>query len=284
MFKVKVTGPDGILCNVSLPQPNNNLQSLLQNAGVQTLLSGIKLARPDPAAHLDIEIRARDEVGRRLLHAFSDTGTLEDLNNAVNMVSHANQQIKAQLKEAVLDERFHDAAEMKEAVRVMSLNAGKASETYYFPLAGRMWSEEYGEYVEMDESYVAEYAGEIGEYFAVCAVCDMESRGAYYKGPGADKLLLADWGFEALNGELYGKVDVRLSEPMTEKEESALRDWIREVNSDGIGRSFERQPISTDIGNLHISLWTDSEDYFIRDADEMQEKLEQHQGIEFGGM
>lgn len=284
MFKVKVTGPDGILCNVSLPQPNNNLQSLLQNAGVQTLLSGIKLARPDPAAHLDIEIKARDEVGRRLLHAFSDTGTLEDLNNAANMVSHANLQIKAQLKQAVLDERFHDAAEMKEAVREMSLDAGNASETYYFPLAGSMWSEEYGQFEEMDDGYIADQAGTIGEYFAVCSACDMESRGAYYKGPGADKLLLADWGFEMLNGELYGKVDVRLSEPMTEKEESALRDWIREVNSDGIGRSFERQPIPTDIGNLHISLWTDSENYFICDAGEIQENLEQHQGIEFGGM
>jgi hypothetical protein len=284
MFKVKVTGPDGALCRISLPQPNSNLQNLFQNAGVQTLLSGIKLARPDPTAHFDIEIKARDNVGRHLLRAFSDTGTLEDLNNAVNMVSHANRQIKAQLKEAVLDERFHDAAEMKEAVREMSLNAGKASETYYFPLAGSMWSEEYGEYVEMDESYIAEHAREIGKYFAVCSACDMESRGAYYKGPGADKLLLADWGFEALNGELYGKVDVRLSEPMTEKEESALRDWIRGVNSDGIGRSFERQPVSTGMGGLHISLWTDSEDYFICDADEMQEKLEQHQGIEFGGM
>ena len=29
----------------------------------------------------------------------------------------------------------------------------------------------------MDESYIAEHAGEIGEYFAVCSACDMESRG-----------------------------------------------------------------------------------------------------------
>lgn len=47
MFKVKVTGPDSILCSASLPQPNNNLQNLFHNAGVQTLLSGIKIARSD---------------------------------------------------------------------------------------------------------------------------------------------------------------------------------------------------------------------------------------------
>ena len=128
----------------------------------------------------------------------------------------------------------------------------------------------------MDESYIAEHAGEIGEYFAVCSACDMESRGAYYQGPGSDKLLLADWSFETLEGELYGRVDVRLTEPMTEKEENAFRDWIREVNADGIGRSFERQPVSTDMGALHISLWTDSDNYFIYDAEEMQRAVDGH--------
>lgn len=284
MFKVKVTGPDSILCSASLPQPNNSLQYLFHNAGVQTLLSGIKIARSGPTSPYEIEIKARDDAGRCLLHAFSDTGTLEDLNHAANMVSHAKKCIKAELKQAVLDERFQDTAEMKEAIREMSRDAGAISETYYFPLAGSMWSEEYGQYVEMDESYIVEHAGEIGEYFAVCSACDMESRGAYYKGPGADKLLLADWNFEELAGELYGRVDVRLTKPMTEKEESALRDWIREVNADGIGRSFERQPISTDRGALHISLWTDSDNYFIYDAEEMQENLEQSQEMGMRGI
>ncbi len=283
MFKAKVTGPDGALYRINLPQPNNNLQSLLQKVGVQTLPSYIKLSRPDLSA-FNIEIKARDETGRRLLRAFSDTGTLEDLNHAANMVSHAKKCIKAELKQAVLDERFQDTAELKEAIREMSRDAGAISEAYYFPLAGSMWSEKYGQFVEMDESYIAEHAGEIGEYFAVCSACDMESRGAYYQGPGSDKLLLADWSFETLEGELYGRVDVRLTEPMTEKEENAFRDWIREVNADGIGRSFERQPVSTDMGALHISLWTDSDNYFIYDAEEMQENLEQSQEMRMGGM
>lgn len=128
MFKAKVTGPDGALYRINLPQPNNNLQSLLQKAGVQTLPSYIKLSRPDLSA-FNIEIKARDETGRRLLRAFSDTGTLEDLNHAANMVSHAKKCIKAELKQAVLNERFQDTAELKEAIREMSRDAGAISES-----------------------------------------------------------------------------------------------------------------------------------------------------------
>lgn len=194
------------------------------------------------------------------------------------MVSHAKKCIKAELKQAVLDERFQDTAEMKEAIREMSRDAGAVSKTYYFPLAGSMWSEEYGEYVEMDESYIAEHAGEIGEYFAVCSACDMESRGAYYKGAGADKLLLADWGFIDLE-----VVDVRLTEPMTKEEEKELRDWIRGQNSDGLGEGFEQWEIPTGRGNLYVSFWDSGKDYFIKDDEEMDEYLE-HIGQQFGGM
>ena len=190
MFKAKVTGPDGALYRINLPQPNNNLQSLLQNVGVQTLLSHIKLSRPDLSA-FNIEIKARDETGRRLLRASSDTGTLEDLDNAANVLSHAKKCIKAQLKQAVLEERFHDAAELKEAVREMSHDAGKASETYYFPLAGSMW--------RWMRVTLRSTPGRSESILPYARPVIWRAGGAYYKGPGAYKLLLADWNFAGLD-------------------------------------------------------------------------------------
>ena len=104
-----------------------------------------------------------------------------------------------------------------------------------------------------------------------------------FRESGADKLLLADWGFEVMGDELYGKVDVRLTEPMTEEEEKELRDWIRGQNSDGLGEGFEQREIPTDRGDLSVSFWDSGEGYFIKDDEEMDEYLG-HFGQRFGGM
>ena len=86
-----------------------------------------------------------------------------------------------------------------------------------------------------------------------------------------------------MDDELYGKVDVRLTEPMTEEEEKELRDWIRGQNSDGLGEGFEQREIPTDRGDLSVSFWDSGEGYFIKDDEEMDEYLG-HFGQRFGGM
>ena len=96
-------------------------------------------------------------------------------------------------------------------------------------------------------------------------------------------LSLADWGFEVLDNELYGRVDIRLTEPMTEEEENELREWIRGQNSDGLGEGYEQQGIPTDRGNLYVSFWDSGTGYFIKDSEEMDEYLG-HSGQQFGGM
>lgn len=97
------------------------------------------------------------------------------------------------------------------------------------------------------------------------------------------QLGLADWGFEVLDDELYGKVDIRLTEPMTEEEENELWEWIHGQNSDGLGEGYEQQEIPTDRGNLYVSFWDSGTGYFIKDSEEMDEYLG-HSGLQFGGM
>ena len=75
------------------------------------------------------------------------------------------------------------------------------------------------------------------------------------------------------------RFDVRLTEPMTEEEEKELRDWIRGQNSDGLGEGFEQRPINTDEGDLYVSYWNSSDEYFLCTEDELDEHLEPHQGM-----
>ncbi len=48
-----------------------------------------------------------------------------------------------------------------------------------------------------------------------------------------------DWSFEEIQGQIYGRVDVRLAAPLSPKEKKILKDWIRAQNMDGVFESFQ---------------------------------------------
>lgn len=83
----------------------------------------------------------------------------------------------------------------------------------------------------------------------------------------ASKLKSMHWGFESVNGELFGKTTVELTEPLSDEGVQALKDWITGQNSDGLGEGFEQQDIQTGDGYLNVSLWHWGNDYYI-DTDE----------------
>ena len=55
------------------------------------------------------------------------------------------------------------------------------------------------------------------------------------------KIMSAKWGFNNIDGTLFGVVTAKLKEPLTGDEEEVFKDWILGQNSDGLGEGFEQQ-------------------------------------------
>ena len=88
------------------------------------------------------------------------------------------------------------------------------------------------------------------------------------------KLQSMIWGFESVNGCLYGKVDVTLSEELTEEEIEAVKEYICGQNSDGLGEGFEQQEIRIGYDEeIYVSFWHRGGDYWIYDEDEFNSKI-----------
>ena len=99
------------------------------------------------------------------------------------------------------------------------------------------------------------------------------------------KLLHTDWGVEEHLGDIpLGKVKIGLREELTEKEKADLMDWVRGQNSDGAFECLDELPIETGYGGLVISLWSDSDDYFVCERAELDEYMSQHNSMKMGGM
>lgn len=88
------------------------------------------------------------------------------------------------------------------------------------------------------------------------------------------KLQSMIWGFESINGCLYGKVDVTLLEELTEEEVEAVKAYICGQNSDGLGEGFEQQEIRIDYDEeIYVSFWHSGNDYWIYDESEFNSKI-----------
>ena len=68
------------------------------------------------------------------------------------------------------------------------------------------------------------------------------------------------------------------------EEKADLIDWVRGQNSDGAFECLDELPIETGYGGLAISLWNDSDDYFVCERAELDEYMSQHNSMKMGGM
>ena len=72
-----------------------------------------------------------------------------------------------------------------------------------------------------------------------------------------------------VEGELYGVLKCRITEPLTDEETSILKDYWTGQMSDGWGESFEQQPIHTEDGDLYVSFWNHSDSWKVMTAGEL---------------
>lgn len=149
---------------------------------------------------------------------------------------------------------------------------------FYFPLTVNVcerddyeWSDGY----KYDGKYADEHRSAIERKFDGYNDEDMaEYFDEYDSATAKEKLQSMIWGFESVNGCLYGKVNVTLSEELTQEEIEAVKDYICGQNSDGLGEGFEQQEIRIGYDEeIYVSFWHRGDDYWIYDEDEFNEKI-----------
>jgi hypothetical protein len=147
---------------------------------------------------------------------------------------------------------------------------------FYFPLTVNVseredygWSDGY----EYDGTYADEHRGAIERRFDGYNDYDMVD---YFDESETARAKLQSmlWGFESVNGCLYGKVNVTLSEELTEEETEAVKEYICGQNSDGLGEGFEQQEIRIGYDEeIYVSFWHYGDDYWIYDEEEFNNKI-----------
>lgn len=232
-----------------------------------------------------VKLFSDNDFGNHLVLLFNENDTLEDVHTVVGAITIAPDEVKEQLEEYILHDQLDTKEELYDLLTELKEAEAPIVTTFYCPLTGQIHDEEDGGMNDVDGRFLSDYISEIEEKLEHEQNPDFEIADYITDHPTANaKLKMARWSVEEIGGVLYGRIDCRSAEAFTPEEIEAIKDGISGQNSDGFGEGFEQREISTDEGDLYVSFWHSGDDYFIHTQEEMDEYINQGNGLKIGGM
>ncbi len=226
------------------------------------------------------EFTSDDPLGQKFIGLIRPSDTLSDVDVAVHQIKAAPQPIRSALGQMLLDDSFETIADIQSSRDRLLEEMCGARQRFYFPLSCSMEDED-GELYESDAGALASYSEQIQEAIEQDQARDIDTMAMYFWGTDPktneaikNKLLTIRWGVEEIRGQLYGRVEVTSTAPLTAQEDAAMKEWISGQNSDGLGEGFEQRPIETDYGDIYVHFWNGGDDYFILNADQFAQYLD----------
>ena len=227
------------------------------------------------------EFTSTDPIGQKLISLIRPTDLLSDVDVAVHQIKAEATSIRETLCQHLLNGDLDTIEDIKvDRDRLLEEMCG-ARQAYYFPLTCSVTDED-GELYESDASELTQYSEQIQDAVEKDQARDIDTMAMYFwcHNPKLNdsiqsKLLTAVWGVEEIRGQLYGRVEVTSTVPLTAEETAAMKAWISGQNSDGLGEGFEQRPIETDYGDIYVHFWNSGSDYFLSTTEELNLDLAQ---------
>ncbi len=268
---------------LGFPRNAADMQIKLSSIGIHKNVKDIPLSAQE-SDDIRVRLYAENNIWNHFVRIFSGTESLADVNEAVWAILKADEVIKTELEQNIIHDQYDSVQELLKDIEGMTVSAGKYTESFYFPLKGMLDEDEYEDYYEIDNMFLQEYKHDIRE--AVEREQSIGDMAQYFNRSESvnEKLASAVWSVDEVGGNLYGRVNVRLKEPLTEGETEILKEWISGQNSDGLGEGFEQRAIETEEGDLYVSFWNSGDGYFVYSQDEMDAYLRQQHEMRMGGM
>lgn len=268
---------------LGFPRNAADMQIKLSSIGIHKNVKDIPLSAQE-SDDIRVRLYAESNIWNHFVRIFSGNESLADVNEAVWAVLKADEAIKTELEQNIINDQYDSMPELLKDIEEMTVSAGKYAESFYFPLKGMLDEDEYEDCYEIDNMFLLEYQDDIQE--AVECYQSIDDMAQFFKRSDSvkEKLASAVWSVDEVDGKLYGRVNVRLKEPLTEEETNILKEWITGQNSDGLGEGFEQRAVEIEEGDLYVSFWHSGDDYFVYSQEEMDTYIHEQREMRMGGM
>lgn len=270
---------------LEFPKESYHVSRELQRVGISKSSYDIHLIdnEDDP---IRVKLYADSDIGNHLLRLFFKQDTLADVSTVCLVINKADEAIREELEQNLLNDQYSRIAELLRDIRDMTYQAGRVKMSFFCPLDGNIEDSEYGDTTPVDNLFLKSYEWDIREQLEMDQAFPEGEMAQFYEDDDGvrEKLVSAVWNVDEYKGKLYGRIDCRFKEELTAGETEIFKDWLLGQCSDGFGEHFEQQPISTEDGDLFVSFWHPGKSYFLCAEDELDDCIEESQGQQFGGM
>lgn len=285
MIKAVIENKGGGTLVTEFPGDIYNLYSELHSVGVTKRPNDVKLTDNEDDL-VSVKLYSDSDFGNHLLLLFSESNTLADVNTVCFAIEKADESIKEELEQNLLNDQYNSTNEIISDIKGMNEQLGQVKMSFFCPLDGNIEDSEYGGTMPVNNLYLKSYEWDIRELLEMEQSSPEDEMAQFFNDDDniKDKLVTAVWTVDEYKGKLYGRIDCRFKEELTEDETEVFKDWLTGQCSDGFGEHIEQQPIDTEDGDLFVSFWHSGDGYFLCTKDEIDNYIEGSQGMQLGGM
>ncbi|MBR7033711.1 MAG: hypothetical protein IKI03_08795 [Clostridia bacterium] len=278
-----IESKDGGTLVLDFPCDIYDVYEKLQSVGIRKSPHQITLSDED-GDDVRVKLYSESDVGKHLLLTLHAQNSLADANMLAFMVDNVKPDFRLRLEQNLIHDQYGSMQEVTDTIKQMLYESGPVKAVFYCPLVGEIIDNE-GFGSPVDGRFLRSYQRAIEEALEADTADDGTDMAEFFDmddGVKA-KLVSAQWSVESYRERLFGKIECRLKEELTDAETDILTDWINGQNSDGYGEHFEQQPIGTEDGDLYVSFWNSGNNYAIMTRDELDEYID-NQSMTMGGM
>ncbi len=262
---------------VEFPCKRMMLAEHLASIGISRPASRILCTDKD-SNPIKVKIFGESEFGSRLASVISPKDSLAQVNTTCELYQSLPYQVKLNAVDAILNGQI---SSLQDFAHYVSDNRMRdITEQYYCPLVGTVYAyDRYGNLEDYpdhcDGEFLAEYQRDIQRLIQQEDAACKENLAEYFDGSNSAvaKLKSVQFGTKKVDGVLYGCISAELTEPFTEEEEAEFKDWLEGQCSDGYGEGLEQVAIDTPDGDLYVSFWHISDQYFLLNSEEFNDYL-----------
>lgn len=233
---------------------------------------------------IKISLSGESEFESKLISLIRPGNRLSTINCICEFYENLPSADKLDIQDAVMSGKVFSFSDFGKLV--IDRRQQDVTEYYYCPLVARVYPRDgYGGYDEYPDDYDGDFLAQYEEKIRKL-IKQEEHRGenlaTYFSGSNgaASKLKEIHFGTQNVDGIIYGKIRVELTEQLTEEEDTEIKEFLIGQCADGFGEGLEQCEIEISEGIMYVSFWN-ADDYFMLNENEFDERLT---GLEMGGI
>ena len=233
---------------------------------------------------IKVTFSGESKFEKRLISLIRPGNRLSTINCICEFYKNLPSADKTDIQDAVMSGKVFSFSDFGKLV--IDRRQQDVTKYYYCPLVARVYPrDEYGGYDEYPDDYVGDFLVQYEDKIRKLIKQEElhgENLATYFSGSdgAVSKLKEIHFGTQNVDGVLYGKIRVELTETLTEEEDAEIKEFLIGQCADGFGEGLEQREIEIPERIMYVSFWN-ADDFFMLNEEEFDERLT---GLEMVGI